>query len=460
MVIDLEVVRFVCGNPDCGVATFVEQVPGLTERHQHRTPGLRGLLEATGLALAGRAGARLSCALGTKVSRSTLLRLVRALPDPEVGQVTVLGVDDFALKRGRVYGTILVNMATGKAIDLLDGRAAEPFAQWLRDHPGTEVIYRDRAGAYSLGAKDGAPDAIQCADRWHLWHNLAQYAEKTVARHRGCLKDPAPPVPEPESAAISEPAEQAEPRLVERTRMRYAAVQELKDGGATRTAVSRTLGLDPRTVNRFWGAAGIEELLTKATGRSDLLTPYTAQLHQRWNDGVTDAAQLTKEITELGYTGSTRTIRRYLQPFRAMLTIPPPPTPVPKTRHITGWILRHPDTLTTDEQAQLADARARCPHLDALADHVTAFAKMMTGRSGAKDLEGWLTSVEAADDQSELRSFATGIRWDQQAVTNGLSLPHNSGTCEGNVNRLKILKRQMFGRAGLDLLRKRVVLLA
>ncbi|WP_223838289.1 ISL3 family transposase [Saccharopolyspora pogona] len=465
VVIALTVRRFVCLDSQCATKTFVEQVDGLSEPNRRRTTPLLAMLGQVGLALAGRAGARLAAILGIKVDRTTLLRLVRALPEPETTTApAVLGVDDFALRKRHVYGTILVDIDTGKVIDLLDGREAEPLEQWLREHPGAGVICRDRAGAYAEGAKAGAPDAVQVADRWHLWRNLGDYVEKAVGRHRACVKldqldgetvgvsAPQAAQDEPD-AAIPEPVES---RLVIRTREHYAAIHGRLDRGETISAISRQLSLDRKTVRRFARASTVDELLGKAIARASLLDPFKPYLHQRWTEGTTDAAQLTKEITAQGYTGSDKTVRRYLQPFRGMLTPPPSPPAVPKVRQITGWLLRRPEDLDTDETNQLADIRSRCPHLDRLADHVTDFAKMMTNREGEK-LESWLSTVEH-DDQPDLHSFAIGLRRDQDAVTAGLTLPYSSGKVEGNVNRLKALKRQMYGRAKLDLLRKRVIL--
>ncbi|MGH3096052.1 MAG: ISL3 family transposase [Streptosporangiales bacterium] len=446
--------RFFCGNAACEAVTFVEQVAGLTVRYGRRTGLLQAMLEQVGLALAGRAGARLAARLGLSVSRSSLLRLVRALPDPAVETVPVLGVDDFAVRRSQRYGTVLVDMDTRRPVDVLEDRDAEGFVSWLRAHPGTEVICRDRAGAYAEGGRDGAPAAIQVADRWHLWHNLGSHVEKTVTAHRACLREPVeeetPPAP-PEEDTGTEPTEpNAEPRLVARTRERYTTVQHLAAQGCSISAMARQLGLDRHTVRRFARADNLDELLAKTTSRGALLDEFKPYLHRRFNAGVTDAAALCTEIRAEGYRGSVQTVRRYLRPFRGTRTAPPPVPAPPKVRHLTGWIMSDPDTLDDEAQVHLKDARARCSHLDALAGHVTEFAKMLTGRHGDR-LEDWIADVDA-DDLPALRSFTAGLKTDYAAVLNALTLEHNSGGVEGHVNRIKMLKRQMYGRAKFDLL--------
>jgi transposase len=234
-------------------------------------------------------------------------------------------------------------------------------------------------------------------------------------------------------------------------------VQELLAQGNGIKPIMRELGLAKETVRRFARAASVEDLLAKTRdGRPSVLDDFKAHLHQRWNDGCTNVLQLHAEIKAMGYRGGYGTVRNYLQPFRALGAAPAPkPTP-PKVRDVASWILRHPDSLDDDQQATLKEVRAACPHLDALAGHVSSFAEMMTGRHGDR-LDAWIAAVDA-DDLPDLHSFTTGIRRDHDAVLAGLSLPHSSGAVEGNVNRVKVFKRQMYGRTGFDLLRKRVLL--
>ena len=468
--IRLRVRRFFCGNPVCPARTFAEQVSGLTSRRSRRTPPLGRTLTSVALALAGRAGARLAGALDLTAGRSSMLRLVMALPDPETGALTIVGIDDFAFRRGRDYGTILINVETGRPVDLLRDREADTVADWLKEHPGIKVICRDRAGAYADGARQGAPDADQVADRWHIYHNLCEHVDRAAGRHRSCLEEPVPEEPEQpaapdagqaldrQQAAIDAAARRvAESALAVRTRQRYDLVQSLKAQGKGIKPIKRETGLAKGTVRRFYYAETVGELLAKVKdGRPSILDEHKPYLHQRWNDGVTNVIQLHAELKDRGYKGSYGTIRDYVLPFRQADAAPPAVPGPPKARDLARWITADPDNLDDDEKAELAKARGRCPDLDALAGHVTDFAKILTGRHGDR-LDDWIAKVEA-DDQPDLHSFVRGIKRDYQAVLNGLTMPWSSGVVEGNVNRTKMIKRQMYGRAAFPLLRKRVLL--
>jgi Transposase len=187
-----------------------------------------------------------------------------------------------------------------------------------------------------------------------------------------------------------------------------------------------------------------------------VLWRYQPHLNRRWSEGCRDVAVLHAEITRLGYRGSLRTVYRYLQPLRAAGAAAPVTIPPPKIGEVTSWLLRRTSDLDPRDQQMRTDLRARCAQLDSLAGHVTSFARMMTSRTGERDLAGWLKRAEA-DDQPELHFFATGIRQDLAAVTTGLTLRYSSGTVEGHVNHLKAIKRQVYGRASIGLLLKRVI---
>jgi len=234
-------------------------------------------------------------------------------------------------------------------------------------------------------------------------------------------------------------------------------VQALRAQGLGIKPIMRQTGLAKETVRRFYRATTVDELLARTRDRRpSVLDEYKPYLYQRWNDGCTNVRQLHAELRERGYRGSYGTIRDYVEPFRDLGAAPPATPAPPKARDVARWILSDPEHLDDAEKSTLVQVRDRCPHLDALAAHVTEFAKILTGLKGDQ-LDAWIAAVEA-DDQPDLHSFARGLRHDHDAVVNGLTLPWSSGVVEGNVNRIKMIKRQMYGRAGFPLLRRRVLL--
>jgi transposase len=274
LLVQVQVRRFRCDNTGCPAKTFAEQIDGLTAPHARLTPGLRGMLTQIGLALAGRAGSRLASAMGVAAGRDTLLRLVKALPDPPRTPIPVLGVDDFAFRRGRHYGTVLIDMASHRPVDMFDGRDGDSLAAWLRQHPQVEVICRDRAGGYGEGARTGAPQAVQVADRFHLWQNLGQAVEKTVNAHRSQLVAPAPPPADDTMPAEVQPL--PEKKIVTRLREHHTAVHELAAQGLNKSAIGRKLGLHHATVRKYLNATSHAELTAVTEQRAHLVDDYVA----------------------------------------------------------------------------------------------------------------------------------------------------------------------------------------
>ncbi|MFJ6419233.1 ISL3 family transposase [Paeniglutamicibacter sp. NPDC091659] len=465
VLIELSVRRLFCDESGCPRHTFCEQADGMSIRYGRRTPTLLKVLQAVGLALAGRAGARLTTVLGATVSRMTLLRVVMRLPAPTpVGAPNVLGVDDFALRKREVYGTVLVDCGARRPIDLLPDRQAGTFARWLHEHPGARFICRDRAGAYAEGARTGAPEAVQVADRWHLWHNLGEHVEMEVARHRLCLPGPTvhpstddQPEPSMEFAAAHAAAYAAGHVLPERTHARYRRVHELLAQGASMHEAARELGLCYNTVRKY-ARADSADTLTGASwaNRGTILDAYKPYLHQRLGEGPASTAALHRQITARGYRGSYGTVLAYLRAIRATGIVPAPGPAPPTVRQVAGWIMSDPAVLGEEVRAKLKAVLANCPELEPLTAHVRGFAAMLTELRGDR-LRDWLGKIYI-DTLPSLHSFANGIDRDRDAVIAGLSLPYSSGVVEGNINRIKMLKRQMYGRAGFPLLRQRVLL--
>lgn len=449
LVIELRVRRLVCQAITCEQRTFREQVPELALRCARRTLRLTATVGRVAITLAGRAGAAMLAGLGVAISRSTMLRVLMALPVPAAPTPAVLGVDDVALRRGHRYATVIIDAVTHRRIDVLPDRKAATLAAWLEAHPGAQVVCRDGSATYAEAIREGAPKAVQVSDRWHLWHNLGGAVEKTVIAHSTCWRTQPPA---PRSAQSAQQPSRPVRALDERTRARHAAVHKLLDQGVGLLECARRLGWALNTVKRYARAASPEALLRPPRYGRTLVDPYRDHLRRRLAaEPDVAVTRLLAEIRELGYTGSANLLVRYLNQGRAHDDRPSPPP-----RRLIGWIMTRPAELPEPDRGHLEDLLAGCPALGVLAEHVRAFADLLTTRRGA-GLEDWMTAVEASDLPA-LHAFVRGLRKDLDAVVAGLTLPYSNGPSEGANTKFKLLKRQMYGRAGFALLRQRVLL--
>ena len=439
-------------------------------RYARRTVPLRATLREIGLAVGGRPGARLSARLQRPVSRMTLLRLVHALPLPQGPAPRVVGVDDWARRRGRTYGTILVDQERHRPIDLLPDRTAETLATWLATHTGVEVICRDRAGAYAEGARQGAPAAVQVADRFHILVNLREAIERLLTRKHAAVRAAAQDVatagagaPALPTTSASEPLTRLERQQRDRRAQRYAryeAVRALHTEGVSARQIAHRLGLARGTVDRFVRAEGFPERQARRP-RPTLLTPYAAYLRQRWDAGCHNAAQLWREVREQGFMGERSTFRYHLARWRMAdrrrVSNSGAPTARPvSVRQATWLLLKDPADLDPSERAYVEALGQRCPEAERAHTLAQSFGALVRTRDQAA-LAPWVEQAEQSG-VAELRGFATGLRRDWAAVEAAMRLPWSNGQTEGQITKLKLLKRSAYGRASLELLTRRLVL--
>ena len=439
VVVKVRVRRMRCPVLGCTVQTFREQVSGVLERYQRRISRLTSQVSAVARGLAGRASARLLPALGIGVSRHTAVRVLLQVPLPALAVPRVLGIDDFALRRGMVYATILIDAGTGRRVDVLEGRTADVVEDWLRAHPGVEVVTRDGPGAYGEAVRSALPDAVQCGDRWHLWHLLAEAAAKEVAAHSACWADGVP---------------LQEGRRAETTLERWQQIRDLREKGAGLLDCSRRLGLALNTVKRYDRIDAPERLRRAAQYRPTLVDPYRDCLRQRRTEepGV-PVQQLLREIRELGYPGSSNLLVRYITQGRADVS-----RPHIAPRKATQILLTTPDNPAGEQRETAERLSGACPEMKALASLISSFAAMLNpDPANEGKLPRWIADARAAD-LPHLHSFTRGLDLGIKAATAALTLPHHNGRTEGVNCKTKMIKRQMFGRAGFDLLRHRILL--
>ena len=473
--------RFFCDNPHCTRRVFAEPLDGLTAAYARRTDRLLQAQRWIGLALGGQAGARLATRLGMPTSGDSLLRMVHLAPLPPAVTPLILGVDDWALCRGQRYGTILCDLEKHRPVDLLPERSTETLRAWLTGHPGVQVISRDRGGDYARGAAAGAPQATQVADRWHLLHNLhdalVRIADRCHPQIRLAARETAK-LSSPTSACVEELSAQAPPppsptpiQILSQQRRarrlaRYQQVIDLRRQGVSQRTIAKRLGMGREAVRRFVQAGTFPERAKRISrSQADLHMDY---LRRRWSEGCRNVRTLTKELAEQGQRVSYYSIRRLIAGWRSLpwqrdlpagtdaarATAPAPVLNPPSSNRV-AWLVQRPEMDLDEQEHALVDRLGQhCPDLRTGADLASEFTSLIHERR-VQDLDAWIILAKEPCSVREMAAFAGGLEQDYAAVRAAVVMDWSNGQVEGQVNRLKLVKRQMYGRAGFDLLRRR-----
>lgn len=465
--------KYFCDNPECHRRVFTEPVPTVAARYKRKTKRLLEALEKLTHLAGGEVAAQIAKAFGLKLSPDCLLEVIKQETAPSVAVPRVVGIDDFAFKRGHVYGSIIVDLERHQPIDLLPDREASTVAQWLAQHPSIEVVSRDRGSGYKEGATQGAPQAVQVADRWHLLKNLGDALEDMLKRHHRQLKEVAQQVSLPSTQEpIELPVAFSEPTTSQTTRSQrhqemsrqrreqaFQQVHLLRREGFNISGIAQQTGLARKTIRKYLESSTCPTYSSRRT-KPGLLSPFEVYLQQRFAQGCHNAAILLAEIRAQGYRGKISILRQFLRQFRA--------TPLadnclhfktPSACSLRWWLLGHYHS--RDEEQESIRRRfvmtlvKQCPEIGAAQQIVLEFVTMVKEHR-TTDLEDWLR--RALDSESrEIVGFAKGLLQDEAAVRESLSGKWSNGQVEGQVNRLKLLKRSMYGRGSFALLRARVL---
>jgi len=466
----LRVRRFLCNSPSCNRQTFSEQLPELAVPYGRQTLRLAQTLQQVGQQAGGEGGQRVAQMFRSGVSADTMLRLIRRIPSPSIPMPSVIGIDDWAFRKGQRYGTIVVDLVARRPIALLPDRTVDTAATWLAAHPELTIVSRDRGNNYIEAADRGAPQATQVADRWHILKNLREavheYLKRTCRTWQQHLLPPAGAEPLPEPAPIGgtllTKAQQRKQAVRARRLARYEQVVALHQQGVGIRAIGQQLHLARHTVRSYLRPGSFPERAPRDS--LSQLDPYIPYLQQRWKAGCHNGRQLWRELQSQGYRGGYSVLKVRLAQWRVRTPAAPQnktrqqfpfPPSLPSPRQATWYLMRVPEKLKPEELAQLQQLCSASVVLATLYSLVQDFYYLLKNRQ-PEQIEGWLQRAEQCQVQ-ELLSFVVGIRHDQLAVTAAATLPWSNGQVEGQICRLKQIKRQMYGRGKLDLLTKRVL---
>jgi transposase len=441
----LAVRKFFCDEPTCPRKIFTERLAPFVAPGARMTARLFQMVQIIGLTTGGRLGVRITDRLGIQTSRLTILRRIMALPTKPVGQVIQLGIDDFSFKRGRSFGTLLVNLQTHQVIDVLADRKAETAATWMASHPEIELVSRDRGGDYAAAALAAVPQARQCADRFHLLQNLGKALEGVLARHLAAhrkqrtettrtmpILTEGPAKSLPKKVALSQA--KREERLAH-----YQQVIALRGQGFSQTAIAQQVGVGRSTVSRWLSNGTFPEQQPRP--RKTRVDPHLPHLIEQWETGCYTVAQLHRELVANGYPHSYDSVYRQLirtlptRCKRQYVRTPAPggrkqesPDPLPRppilAREAMFLFLHRPDELSAEEQETLTQLRSLHAEVDQAYELVQQFREMLRTRTG-EQLDQWLCRVKASQIR-ELQGFVTGVLRDKAAVVAGLTRPQSN----------------------------------
>jgi transposase len=489
--------KFFCDEPSCERRIFAERLDEVARVHARATDRQREALEWIAFALGGEAGARLARQMGLLVSPDTLLNRIRGAfcADGTENVVRVLGVDDFSLSRDGVPGTIMVDLERHQIVDLLGEHSVESLAKWLSRHPKVEVASRDRSHICREGIAAGAPQATQVADRWHLLRNLAEKLDEFLGQKRPILKAAARPQMEPETEcdedsvteeSVENPYEdpgapgpltpnrprpgyahrqQTSRKHYELVVERWKEIRRLQQAGADVSDIARKLGTSRPTVYRYKDLTEPPEF-GQHRRRGSVLDPWVPYILKRWEEGCRNGSKLYREIREQGYSHSESNVGRLVAELRRADGLTPDSSGrrraasdtaarAPGTRHIVSLFLRRPERLTEEQAAYLERLRVSDEAIGAAYELSQRFVEMIRDLDGER-LEEWLAQAESCEAPA-LRRFAASLKTDLAAVRTGLTESWNNGPVEGFIHKLKLVKRQGYGRANIDLLKARVM---
>ena len=474
----VRVSRWRCRNGRCPTTIFADRLPGVAAPHAQHTERCGAVVHLVGYALGGRGGERLLSRLGIAASDTTILRrLTRAMPPPPPEALHVVGIDDWAWRKGQHhYGTILVDLERRRVADVLESRTADAVAAWLAAHPSITVISRDRHGPYAQAVRRGAPQATQVADRFHLVVNLRGAVQQALSCLQRWLVVPVgPPVvatpasdraagaPRHASSAVVLHQQQIERESRALKLTRFRLVKRLQAAGRSGAAIIRETRVGRASVRKWLRLPALPPRQRMAP-RPGMPAFYESYLAQRWRDGCHSVKHLMAEIRPMGYIGNYSGLAKFVAPWREPRPTPPAadevPTAVVRVRcvspQVAAALLSQPRPLLTARQAETVDAlKQHCPGFTIMRRLVLSFRTLL--RHGhVPTLHRWLERASGTNIHA-LQRFVRTLRKDLSAVEGAVTESWSNGPVEGHINRLKTLRRQMYGRAGVELLRARVL---